>query len=211
MLFRSPLDETAQDHLTTYSLDIQNRQLLTAMGIERELENEISRYINNITGRDVSIRLHERKNIGISINGKYVENIPIVGEGYGTNQLITLLFITLRAMPGSTILIEEPEIHLHPKAQSELSETLVEIAQKQNKQLLITTHSEHIIYRLLSLIKRGIISKNDLNIYHFEEVNGTCKPELLETTKNGIIKGGLRSFFEAEMDNLKFLSENFGG
>ena len=43
-----------------------------------------------------------------------------------------------------TVLVEEPEIHLHPKAQAELAEVLAETAKAEDKQIIMTTHSEHL-------------------------------------------------------------------
>ena len=54
-------------------------------------------------------------------------------------------------------MIEEPEIHLHPKAQAELAEVLTEVALEEDKQVIMTTHSEHITGRLLTLVAEGIV------------------------------------------------------
>ena len=48
-------------------------------------------------------------------------------------------------------MIEEPEVHLHPKAQADLASVLVEEAKADNKQVIMTTHSEHVAGRLLTL------------------------------------------------------------
>ena len=76
-----------------------------------------------------------------------------------------------------TILLSEPEAHLHPKAQSDLAEIFIKVWQKEQKQFLIETHSEHILTAFLNAVAKGKLSKNDFSIYYFENQNGTaCAP-----------------------------------
>ena len=87
--------------------------------------------------------------------------------------LIQLLFYQLVELTRkhSTVLIEEPEIHLHPKAQAELAEVLAETAKAEDKQIIMTTHSEHMsLGVLLTLVAEGsTVTTDDLAIYSFPE------------------------------------------
>lgn len=67
--------------------------------------------------------------------------------GAGNSYLVTLLIMCLLANPGDMLLIENPEIHLHPSAQSKTGEFLAFIASK-GVQLIVETHSEHLINRI---------------------------------------------------------------
>ena len=67
------------------------------------------------------------------------------------------------------MLIEEPEIHLHPKAQAELAEVLTEEAKANGKQMIMATHSEHILSRLLTLVAENKLSRDELAVYSFEK------------------------------------------
>jgi len=100
------------------------------------------------------------------------------------------------------IMIEEPEISLHPKAQAALVDIMLEILE-EGKQLLFTTHSEHILFRLLTHIAAGRLRKDDLEIYYFEKPDGvTAKASRLEVDDKGRVKGGLRGFFEHDVEEL---------
>ena len=79
----------------------------------------------------------------------------MVAEGFGSNSLILLLHQLLNAKKGATVLIEEPEIHLHPKAQADLAEVLADTAKAEEKQIIMTTHSEYVAGRLLTLVAEG--------------------------------------------------------
>ena len=58
--------------------------------------------------------------------------------------MIQLIYQLITADKLATVLIEEPEIHLHPKAQAELAEVLADTAKAEDKQIIMTTHSEHL-------------------------------------------------------------------
>ena len=139
--------------------------------------------------------------LSITIAGE----VSLVSEGFGTNALIQLLFELARAVEGATILMEEPEIHLHPRAQAELASVIVEEAKASNKQVIMTTHSEHIANRLLTLVAEGQLSPDDVAIYAFEKdaETGVCSASEIEVTERGQVKGGLKSFFEAHMEEMR--------
>ena len=101
-------------------------------------------------------------------------------------------------------MIEEPEIHLHPKAQADLASVLVEEAKSNGKQIMMTTHSEHVVGRLLTLVAEGKLPANELAIYSFEkDETGVCSASEIEVTDRGQVTGGLKSFFETDLDELR--------
>ena len=131
-------------------------------------------------------------------------DLSILAEGFGTNALVHLLFEVVRTVSGATVLIEEPEIHLHPKAQADLASILTEEAKSGDKQMIITTHSEHVVGRLLTLVAEGTLSAGELAIYSFEKDEmGVCSASEIEVTDRGQVSGGLKSFFETDLDEMK--------
>ena len=109
----------------------------------------------------------------------------------------------LNAKNGATVLIEEPEIHLHPKAQAELAEVLAETAKAEDKQIIMTTHSEHLVERLLLLVAEGALTADDLAIYSFsKDEKGECFASEIEVTENGQVEGGLTDFYANNLDTL---------
>ena len=65
-----------------------------------------------------------------------------------------MLVVAHFAPPGSTIILEEPEIHLHPLAQSILAELFVKVSQQRKVQFIVETHSEHLFRRMQTLLAR---------------------------------------------------------
>ena len=137
--------------------------------------------------------------------------VNLVSEGFGTNSLIMLLLQLTNADRGATVMIEEPEIHLHPKAQAELASVLAEVAMQEDKQVIMTTHSEHITGRLLTLVAEGTLTPDDMAIYSFEkDEEGVCTAKDLRITPDGTIEGGINDFFETNLEEMnRFVQAQF--
>ena len=159
--------------------------------------------MNRITGvgfRVDTVPPQSAKPVSESLAGDF----SLLAEGFGTNALVHLLFVMVRTVPGATVLIEEPEIHLHPKAQADLASVLVEEAKSSNKQIVMTTHSDHVAGRLLTLVAEEKLSADELAIYSFEkDEKGVCSASEIEVTERGQVNGGLKGFFETDMDEMR--------
>ena len=127
--------------------------------------------------------------------------VNIVSEGFGTNSLIMLLLQLVAANKGATVMIEEPEIHLHPKAQADLAEVLAAEALAEDKQVIMTTHSELITGRLLTLVAERTLTPEDLAIYAFakDAETGVCTANPLVISADGGVEGGVRDFFDTNL------------
>jgi predicted ATPase len=126
----------------------------------------------------------------------------LVNEGFGTNQLVTILTKCLREEV-STVCIEESEIHLHPELMDKLVDTFVKISQEEDKSFIISTHSEHIVLSLLNEVAKNKIKPEDVCIYYLSKEGKETKIERQEINEKGQIKGGLKSFYEAELKQVK--------
>ena len=75
--------------------------------------------------------------------------------GFGVSQVLPVITMLLSAPEGSIVLLEQPELHLHPNAQAALADLLLDVAEKRNLQLIVESHSEHIVRRLQRRTRRG--------------------------------------------------------
>lgn len=82
----------------------------------------------------------------VQLNSSGVE-VSLPDVGFGVSQILPILVECLRVKEGETIILEQPEIHLHPSLQSKLADFFICMA-KSGKNLVIETHSEHLINRL---------------------------------------------------------------
>ena len=130
-------------------------------------------------------------------------NASLVNEGFGVNQLVYLLAKVLH--PDARIVcVEEPEIHLHPTAVRRLARTLTNIVQEErSKHLIISTHSEQFIMSLLALVAERSYDPDKLAIYLVTKEGKESKFQRQQVNENGQVEGGLASFMEGELEDMK--------
>ena len=195
--------ESSDDISGANGLGTQEDNTATTLAYSRREVEKVSHLMRQITGvgfRVDTVPPQSAKPVSESLAG----DLSILAEGFGTNALVHLLFEVVRTVPGATVLIEEPEIHLHPKAQADLASVLVEEAKSDGKQMIIATHSEHILGRLLTLVAEGRLSADELAIHSFEkDEKGVCSASEIEVTDLGQVSGGLKSFFETDLDEMR--------
>jgi predicted ATPase len=99
----------------------------------------------------------------------------------------------------STLIVAQPEIHLHPNVQAKLSDYFVRKVKNQNKRYIIETHSEYLLNRLRLLIVKGEIAADDVAVYYFENSKKGTSKHTIEFTKDGQIKNAPKGFFDTYM------------
>jgi len=191
-----------------FSTEQANEEALFAMQIRNEgtnFESKIDYYFKQIFNKtfrfvaipgSTSFYLRTQNPKGITVD--------LVNEGFGVNQTLYML-IKLLKKNTSLAFIEEPEIHLHPSAQKKLVDVFAEIVEKENKQIFLSTHSENIVSSVLTKIAEGELSKDDVQFYLAKGENDETKVIPQEVNDKGQIEGGLMSFMETELSNLKVL------
>ncbi len=115
--------------------------------------------------------------------------------GIGISQVLPVLTLAYYVPAGSTILLEEPEIHLHPLAQSVLAELFVEISKERKVQFIVETHSEHLFRRMQTLMAKGKVTLNNCAMYFVERNGADAKLLKLEANEYGAISNWPPKFF----------------
>ncbi len=130
----------------------------------------------------------------------------LVNDGFGVNQVVYML-AKIHRPEVETILIEEPEIHLHPTVIRRFARVLARLATEENKQLIFTTHSEQFLLSTLACVKEKLLRPEQVRCYHVarEKKQTTFNQEPVSV--DGQVSGGLSSFMEGELQDIKsFLS-----
>ncbi|RJS73345.1 hypothetical protein CW696_01520 [ANME-2 cluster archaeon] len=115
----------------------------------------------------------------------------------GSRQILSIITQLFWSKPGDIIMIEEPEISLHPGSQVLLTELFAE-AISEGKQIIITTHSEFLPLVLRRPIEKGLLTLDDIALYHIKKEEGGTIAEKLDLTEDGYVKGWIPSFAEIE-------------
>lgn len=127
--------------------------------------------------------------------------------GFGISQVLPMLTMILTSKRNDMIIIENPEVHLHPKLQA-LFVDLCVFTLKQNRKLIIETHSEHIINRIRLNIKNDNSLLEKVNILFFEKIQGSIKYTDIEITADGKLDYWPKGFFDQSYHDLLGLISN---
>ncbi len=123
--------------------------------------------------------------------------------GFGVSQILPVLTSLFYSPVGSIIILEQPEIHLHPKAQAELADVVVEAVKERKIQVIIESHSEHFLTRIQTRIADGALSKDAAKLYFCRNEIDESKPkeigkselEELKIDDSGRIENWPKDFF----------------
>lgn len=172
-------------------------------GEQSESEDAQSKADGEFPDRIVKIAL-EDVNLGISV--------AVTNVGAGVPQLVPILVAGLME---PNVFIEQPELHLHPKMQTEVSDFLIACRNARNAYFLVETHSEYLALRLLRRVRETnaadikhrdfSISENDVAFFYFDQIDGVTEIKRLRVSGDGeFIDRWPRGFFaerEAELFN----------
>ena len=145
-------------------------------------------------------------------------DLDITDVGFGISQVLPILVQGFMSNNRSLTLIEQPEIHLHPKMQADLADLFIDIVKlaadkkgKIKKSLLIETHSEYLLKRLRRRISEGKLSSKDIAIYFIEPRDKDNKDSALikniEISKDGSFEWP-KDFYITEFEDDKTYFQN---
>lgn len=150
--------------------------------------------------RDYEVRIRSRPNSE--------KTVLITDVGFGVSQILPVLVLCYYAPEGSTVILEQPEIHLHPSVQAGLADIFVEVAKERNLQIILESHSEHLLRRLQRRIAEAQIPHDQTALY-FCDMDDTGASHLLPLALDefGNINNWPTGFFGDEMGDLVAMTE----
>lgn len=143
---------------------------------------------------EVGYQLDVKKSSAADIEGVFTlrmqdatigESVSWADVGFGISQLLPILVQAV--MPENRlILVEQPELHLHPRLQAEFGSLLAEAIRTEGaNRFLIETHSEHLILRLQRLIRLGKLAAEDVGVVHVRRGPGGSIAKILRMDQSG--------------------------
>ncbi|MBD8169301.1 AAA family ATPase [Erwinia persicina] len=150
------LDELVSDELRlekvppTLFQQVQGRMRMFFPGFEYKIEP-----LENINAVTLGIRTSEDTGFHRPMN-----------VGFGLTQILPIIISCLTAKKGDLLIIENPEVHLHPKGQALMGEFLAEAA-SAGVQIIIESHSDHILNGIRRAVKSNKANNNDIAFYFF--------------------------------------------
>ena len=173
----------------------QNEKRISAWLQEMKLAHAFSLESQGDDGKDYEIRI--RKNAESPA-------VTLVDMGYGLSQFLPVLVLCYYVPEGSTLILEQPGIHLHPRVQSQLADLLIEVVTERNLQVIVESHSEHLLVRLQRRIAEGKVGRDKIGLYFCsnDEAEGVSTLEPLEVDRVGNIRNWPENFFGDVMGDM---------
>lgn len=166
------------------------------------LAAQVDFWLSYITDLKTELKTERRSNdfIEISFNSDGLNNLSPINLGTGVSYLAKIIITCLRAQKDNVIIIENPEIHLHPASQAKLGEFFAFIA-NAGIQIIIETHCEHLINRVIYEVYKQRIVSDSVSILYKEGVQKPFKAIKLKSDGK-FYEDFPEGFFDATLSEL---------
>ena len=115
--------------------------------------------------------------------------------GFGVSQLLPVLVLLFYVPEGSTIILEQPEIHLHPAVQAGLADVFIDAIKRRNVQIILESHSEHLLQRLQRRLAEEALPTDQVKLYFTDFVGSASTLTPLDLDEYGNIRNWPKNFF----------------
>lgn len=121
--------------------------------------------------------------------------VNLAGTGSGISQIAPVVVRTLLTRPNGCLIVEQPEIHLHPAAQTTLADLFIENLSR-GRQFIIETHSEHFLLRVRRRVAEGRVKPDAVRVFAVEKPDAWTSIRTMELAPNGHFRDWPKGFFE---------------
>lgn len=176
------LDRT---HVSSSLDTLDGESVIEIIKENREIKQKVNIWLKHF-GLEIDVEAIEEFIHKLKVNQNNLK-LDITDVGFGISQILPVIVQGFFAKKDSLTVIEQPEVHLHPKMQADLADLLIDIALPKetngsrlvNKYLLVETHSEYLLKRLRRRIATKEISPSDVGIYIIRSQDDT-KQSIIE-------------------------------
>ena len=136
------------------------------------------------------------------VNGPKVNLIDV---GYGVSQILPILVRIFNMRQRTTFLMQQPEVHLHPRGQAELSSLLIDLIRQRRHNFVIETHSDYMVDRARIEIMKKRIAPEDVSLIYLEPSGNHVRVHNIAFDEQANLLGApssYRQFFLKESDRL---------
>lgn len=164
----------------------------------KSIQNKISEWAEKFGIGNIGAGLRKGSFLGADFEDPRLNTIfDMTSSSYGSRQLLTIITQIFWCNSGDILLIEEPEISLHPGSQVLIQELFAE-AISDGKQIICATHSPFFVLSLSKVIGKKTLSKKDVVIYHVDKDTDGTTTRKLDLSDKGFVKDWIPSFLDVE-------------
>lgn len=193
--------ELAVHYLDYYKREKVEHQLMIHPQSDGTLLSEVSKWESDM---GMKLEIVPRNQGGTTYGLYYRYEDPLYAEetradnvGFGLSYALPIIIALLSTPRGGLVVIENPEAHLHPKAVAKMAE-LIALAAVSGVQVIVETHSDHIINGIMVQVKKSLFTDFLPNIYFMQKREDALayNPIKLEVTDDGNIINPPKDFFD---------------
>ena len=128
--------------------------------------------------------------------------VLLTDVGFGISQVLPAIVLLNYVPKNSIVIFEQPEIHLHPRVQSNLADAIIEIAKTRDLQVIIESHSEHLLRRLQRRVAEETIPAELIKLYFVSQESGEAYLADIGLNEYGEIENWPEHFFGDGMSEI---------
>jgi predicted ATPase len=130
------------------------------------------------------------------------KKVLLTDVGFGVSQILPVIALCYYAPEGSVLLLEQPEIHLHPGVQAGLADVFIDAIKRRRVQIVLESHSEHLLRRLQRRMAEEAFAAEDAALYFCAIEDGHSHAEELKLDLYGSIENWPKDFFGDEFGEI---------
>lgn len=165
----------------------------------RTLEEQVAIWLKELgLIHDFSVQRLHAESTYYEVKVRRSENsseVLLTDVGFGVSQVLPILVLCYYVPEGSIVILEQPEIHLHPLVQSGLADVFIDAMRTRNIQIILESHSEHLLRRLQRRIAEQSLGNEDVAIYFCDTEEGHSTLSELMVDEFGNIQNWPKDFF----------------
>jgi predicted ATPase len=171
---------------TLFSRRNELTDILPEPGPPRLLGAAIEAWWAHVFGGDYGIRAEAAEDLGfvVSLDTPSAENLRLTQVGTGLSQALPVIVLALCSKPGDLVIVESPEVQLHPAAQHRLMDLFVALV-RGGRQVILETHSDHVVHAAQLAVKSEKVLPEDVAMRFFSQDDGAARVESVPVDAQG--------------------------
>jgi predicted ATPase len=161
----------------------------------------------HVFGGDYAIRAEAAKDLGftVSLDTPAAEDLQLTQVGTGLSQALPVIVLGLCSKPGDLVIVESPEVQLHPAAQHRLMDLFVALT-RAGRQVILETHSDHVVHAAQLAVKHQKLTPEEVAMRFFSQEEGVARVDPVPVTEEGrMAKQPIGFLDQASVDLLELI------
>lgn len=183
-----------------YSFEVEGIRRHHTLKLNRLLSQQVNSWLSELMPnvKVVATESNETLTAQLKVENYYTKGDPTIATniGFGISYVLPIIVNGLIAAKGSYFIIENPEAHLHPSAQSKIGRFLAMVA-NAGVNVIVETHSDHVINGLQVAVAKKELAANLVTINFFNQsVSNQPEVESITLNEKGELSKWPKGFFD---------------